>query len=323
MSKADNMLSILWALKSGQKKTAKQLAESLEIHIRTVYRYIDALCASGVPIIADAGHNGGYSLLQPFTEAPLLFDGSEQKALVHAAIFAQEAGYPFGKDLQRAISKLKRYTNPEQLDEINRHESGLDVIHPPSDGSLDHVLQQLELASAGGETLLMSYYKGRDEAPTERLLDPYGLVHWKSRWYIVGYCHLRLEIRSFRADRIQALSGAQMKFERPDAFSARQFFLRTLLPDSNDKDNLIPVRIKGHQGAVQELSDHWLFGHLVVERSDQHICFLADERYILTYTPYILLGFGRAIQVLEPAALQERMISLASELAEFYRVSYQ
>lgn len=64
MSKADNMLAILWLLKSRKRMTAKQFSDALEIHVRTVYRYIDALCASGVPIISDAGYNGGYSLLQ-------------------------------------------------------------------------------------------------------------------------------------------------------------------------------------------------------------------------------------------------------------------
>lgn len=73
MSKMVNMLSILWLLKTRKQLTAKELAEELEISIRTVYRYIDALCASGVPIIADAGHNGGYSLLNEFTKAPLFF----------------------------------------------------------------------------------------------------------------------------------------------------------------------------------------------------------------------------------------------------------
>jgi len=63
MSKNDNMLAILWMLNSGIKVTAKQISEKLEINIRTVYRYIDALCASGVPIISDTGHNGGDSFL--------------------------------------------------------------------------------------------------------------------------------------------------------------------------------------------------------------------------------------------------------------------
>ncbi len=71
--KNDNMLAILWMLNSGTKITAKQIAERLEINIRTVYRYIDSLCASGVPIVSDAGQNGGYSLLNDFINAPLFF----------------------------------------------------------------------------------------------------------------------------------------------------------------------------------------------------------------------------------------------------------
>lgn len=105
MPKNDHMLSILWMLNSGEKLTAKQIAEKLEIHIRTVYRYIDALCASGVPIISDAGHNGGYSLLHNFIKSPLLFSMEEKKALLHAAQFAQEAGYPLSEALEQATSK--------------------------------------------------------------------------------------------------------------------------------------------------------------------------------------------------------------------------
>lgn len=108
MSKADNMLAILSLLRSRKRMTAKQLAEELEIHIRSVYRNIDALCASGVPIVAETGRSGGYRLPDRYAEAPLFFDLDEQKALVHAAAFAREAGYPFGDALGRAVSKLKR-----------------------------------------------------------------------------------------------------------------------------------------------------------------------------------------------------------------------
>ena len=91
MSKNDNMLAILWMLNSGTKITAKQISERLEINIRSVYRYMDALCVSGVPIISEPGHNGGYSLLNNFIRTPLLFDLEEKKSLLHAAIFAMEA----------------------------------------------------------------------------------------------------------------------------------------------------------------------------------------------------------------------------------------
>lgn len=78
MPKIDNMLAILWMLRSGEKITAKQISEKLEINIRTVYRYIDTISTSGVPIISEPGHNGGYTLLNNFVEAPLFFDFEEQ-----------------------------------------------------------------------------------------------------------------------------------------------------------------------------------------------------------------------------------------------------
>lgn len=130
MTKADNMLSILWMLRSGKRKTAKQLAEALDIHVRTVYRCIDSLCASGVPIVAESGPNGGYTILSRFADSPLVFDAEEQKSLIHAAIFAKEAGYPHTEALDRATDKLKQYANEAQLEALERHGGGLSVIYP-------------------------------------------------------------------------------------------------------------------------------------------------------------------------------------------------
>ncbi|MFE5323722.1 helix-turn-helix transcriptional regulator [Paenibacillus sp. NPDC056579] len=317
MSKADNMLSILWLLKTRKRITAKQLAEELEINIRTVYRYIDALCASGVPIIADSGHNGGYSLLGQFNEAPLFFDINEQKALIHAAVFAEEAGYPFGEALNRAIGKLKKYTNEEQLHQINRHTVGFDVINPPSDGSLETFLQELELSVANGATLLMDYMKANPPSE-QREIDPYGIVYWKGKWYIVAYCYLRREIRSFRVDRIRSLSRTGAAFERPVDFSARQFFLNTLLPDMDNPETMLSIRVEGYEQAINDLCLHWLLGHVLVERTATTAHFQLDERSIVSYLPYTLLSYGKSIRIIEPAMLKERMVAISSALVQHY-----
>jgi predicted DNA-binding transcriptional regulator YafY len=131
MSKADHMLSILWMLKQ-RRRTAAELAEALEISVRSVYRYIDALCASGVPLIADSGTGGGYTLPEHFTGAPLFFDAREQRALVQAAAFARGTGYPYTEALNHAIAKLKRYSNTGQLEQMERHEQGIETLHAPA-----------------------------------------------------------------------------------------------------------------------------------------------------------------------------------------------
>ncbi|TGE34736.1 WYL domain-containing protein [Desulfosporosinus fructosivorans] len=319
MAKNDNMLAILWMLNSGVKITAKQIAEKLEINIRTVYRYIDALCASGVPIISDTGHNGGYSLLNNFIRVPLFFDIEEQTALLHAAIFAKEAGYPFNEALNNATSKLKMYSNQEQKSMLNRHLVGFEVISRIGDPSIKPVLVELEQAVANECSVEIEYRTGREEQPKHRVIDPYGMVYWNNKWYTVAFCHLRNEIRSFRAERIVRIMRIQMMFKRPEAFSAREFFIKNLLPDLEGKEGLISLIIGGRSEALDDLCLHWFLGHHLKERTSNQAVFLLEEKSIHTYVPYFLLPYGKSIQIIQPLSLKKKLIVVASELMEYYQ----
>ncbi|TKI79003.1 HTH domain-containing protein, partial [Bacillus wiedmannii] len=188
MPKIDNMLAILWMLRSGKKITAKQISEKLEMNIRTVYRYIDTISTSGVPIISEPGHNGGYTLLNNFIEAPLFFDFEEQTSLFHAAVFAEEAGYYGGEALNRAISKLSKYSNQEQEAKINQHLTSLEVISRFSSLSMEHFLKELEQAVTDGYSVKILYYKSSEKQLNYRLVDPYRIIYWNNKWYVIGFC---------------------------------------------------------------------------------------------------------------------------------------
>ncbi|MCG7409096.1 WYL domain-containing protein [Paenibacillus sp. ACRRX] len=317
MSKVDNMLSILWLLKTRRRMTAKQLAEQLEIHIRTVYRYIDALCASGVPIVSDSGHHGGYSLLAHFQDVPLMFDNEEQKTLIHAAKFAIEAGYPHEDVLQGAISKLRLYSNEEQISAMNRYSGGLDVIHPPVDESIRGTLQELELAGVDLVAVSIEYMKGYGTVIETRLFNLYGLVYWKSKWYAVGHCHLREEIRSFRVDRIKMIHRTEIQYEKPKDFSAKQFFMQSLLPNLDNKEQLVTLVIEGREQALDDLCAHWLLGHALVARSDTAARFCLDERTLETL-PYLLLSYGGTIRVTEPEFVIDQLIQVTTRMLHYY-----
>lgn len=320
MAKNDNMLAILWMLNSGEKITARQIAEKLEINIRTVYRYIDSLCASGIPVLSDAGQNGGYSLLNNFIQAPLFFDVEEQKALLHAAVFAREAGYPFSESLSNAAWKLKMYSTREQEIALNRHLAGFEVINRNIDPSVKATLEELERAVANEYSVEIEYHSSHGEHPMPRVIDPYGILYWNNKWYTVGFCHLRNQIRSFRAERILQIKSTQMTFKRPEAFSARNFFLQNLLPDLADKEGAVSLIIGGRSEALDDLCIHWFLGHYLKERTSNQAVFLIDERALHSYIPHFLLSYGKALQVIEPQSLKRKLAAVASELMEYYKI---
>lgn len=319
MSKIDNMLAILWMLKSDRKITAKQISEKLEINIRTVYRYIDVLSASGVPIISETGHNGGYSLLNNFIESPLLFDVDEQTALHHAAVFAKEAGYFLGEELNRATSKLKMYSNQEQEQMIKQHLEGLEVISPIGKSSMEPILKKLEQNIVTESSVEIQYHTGREEQAKHRTVDPYGIIYWNNNWYVIAFCHLRNEIRSFRVGRIISINQTEIMFNRPKSFSASEFFMKNLLPEVDDKQGLMPLVVSGKTSALDHLCQHWFLGHHLKERTSGKVIFLLEEDAIHTYVPYLLLPYGKSIQVIEPLSLKKELVKVLYELINYYQ----
>lgn len=313
------MLAILWMLNAKEKITAKEIAQKLEIHIRTVYRYIDALSASGVPIVSDAGHHGGYYLLNQYKKAPLLFDMDEKKALLHAAVFAKEAGYPYPKDLDRATAKLKMYSKQEQENILEHHLLGFGVINRAKQTVIQPLLSQLEQALGQELSVEIVYRSKSKEQSTKRCIDPYGILYWNNKWYVVAFCHVRQEVRSFRVDRISQMKVTQRNFERPKDFLARDFFLKNLLPDLDGKEDLVSFTIKGREEALDDLCIHWFLSYYLKQRMKNQTIFCVEKEVLYRYVPNLLLPYGKAIWVTNPQSLKDGLVEVTRELMEYYQ----
>lgn len=320
MSKIDNMMAILWMLNSGNKITAKQIADKLEMNIRTVYRYIDALSASGVPIISDTGHNGGYTLLNNFIESPLLFDVDEQTALLHAATFAKEAGYFFGEALNSATAKLQKYSNQEQENRVKQHLDGFEVISPIGQSAMEPILKKLEQGIVNELSVEIEYHTGREVKSKRRMVDPYGIIYWYNNWYVIAFCQLRNEIRNFRVGRIRSIVETESAFTRPKLFSASEFFMKSLIPEVEEKQALLSLVIAGKASAIDNLCQHWFLGHHLKERTSNEAVFLIEEEIAHAYVPYLLLSYGQSIQVIEPTSLRAKLIETLQELMQHYQI---
>lgn len=318
MAKWDNMLSMLWMLRSGRKLTAAQIAVSLEISVRTVYRYIDALCASGVPVVAESGHDGGIRILESFKETPLFFNSVELKALVDAYKFAQGAGYPYTEELESALKKVENGLHQEQRHDLSRLTSGLDVISPVRPPSVVPLLRDLEQAATDGRAVRIVYRKADAEQSDEREVDPYGLAYDRNEWYAVAFCHRSKAVRTFRVDRIVRLEPTEARFQKPERFSASAYFRAQSEREREAEGPLTVIRIEGEPDALNVVCDHWHLRHYLTERTDREARFLLDAPTMNKYLPKYLMTFGTAIRIREPLELKRRIRDIAFGIANHY-----
>lgn len=317
MAKADNLLAVLWLLRSRRKMTAGQLAEALETSVRTVYRYIDALCASGVPVIADTGPDGGYSLPENFRGAPLFFEPTELVALFQAADFAREGGHPHSEALGNALEKIRRTLAPEQSDLVARHTAAFRVEPPRRGRPAGPWLASLETAVADSETVRIAYKKPADQVPEDRTIDPYGIFYRNGFWYLIAHCHARQDLREFRVDRIQGLTPTGARFSRPDGFDLGEYMTISDMAEQTAQSPPVLMRLEGEPSAIASACDHHYFRRFVVEHHPREALFRIDRLGVSWFYGY-LLGFGRTIRILEPDWLRADLRRLAQDCLEHH-----
>lgn len=181
-------------------------------------------------------------------------------------------------------------------------------------------MKELELSVVEGYSVEILYHKGVEKQLKYRLVDPYRIIYWNNKWYIIGFCHLRNEIRSFRVDRIESLMLTEKKFNRPENFSARDFFMENLLPTIEDKEEITSLVINGDTRTLEDICQHWFLEHYLKERTLNQAVFLLEKNILHTYVPYLLLPYGKSIQVIEPKSLKKRLVEVLSELIKFYQI---
>jgi predicted DNA-binding transcriptional regulator YafY len=213
------LLTILELLQSRPGLSGEEMARRLEVDIRTVRRYVTMLQDMGMPVEGSRGPGGGYQLRPGFKLPPLLFTEDEATAVVLGLLgtqWLQIAIDPVA--VQGALAKVYRVLplrGRERLQGISSHISVMahgDEARP--DAAL---LVNLSDAIHTRHRICIEYRSPRSDE-TAREVDPYGVVGWRGRWYMVGYCHLRQGLRIFRLDRMAGVQTLATVFEPPEGF---------------------------------------------------------------------------------------------------------
>ena len=208
MRPADRLFQIVLQLGRGRIVTARALAERFEVSERTIYRDIQDLVASGVPIDGEAGV--GYRLNRGYTIPPLMFDQEELQALSFGAAVAKAWGdAPMAEAAERILSKVDAVL-PEKLRPVLDGQA-LFVPGFQMSEAVSAMLGEVRTAINRRVRVYLEYTDASG-APTERIIWPVALMYWGTSWTVGAWCELRQDFRSFRIDRILSARSLQTQF---------------------------------------------------------------------------------------------------------------
>lgn len=224
--RAGRLLSLLLLLQTRGRMTAQALADELEVSVRTVYRDVDSLSASGVPVYADRGPAGGYQLLDGYRTRLTGMTGEEAATLVLAGIPGTAAELGLGSVLAAAELKL-RAALPGEL--AGRADGVRERFHLDAPGwfRADEPVPHLAvLAGAVWDARMVAVRYRRWRAPREvsRTLSPLGVVLKAGRWYLVAAHADGERITAYRVAAVLDAEALDAPAFRPEGFDLATFW---------------------------------------------------------------------------------------------------
>ncbi|GHF89235.1 helix-turn-helix transcriptional regulator [Thalassotalea marina] len=220
MRKAERLFQLVTLLRGRRLAiTAKQLSETLEVSERTIYRDIQALMLSGVPIEGEAGI--GYRLDRHFELPPLMFTSEELLALILGSKMVKTWGDSVAA--RGAVSALDKITAilPERLKQQDQSELLL-VPEFLQNKNLAQLASDLRAAVESCLTINIEY-QDEQKRFSSRNIEPLGLVYWGGKWTLIAFCLLRQDYREFRIDRIVSLTCLDIQFEKLETKSLKHY----------------------------------------------------------------------------------------------------
>jgi predicted DNA-binding transcriptional regulator YafY len=314
------LLELLSLLQSRRDWPGAQLAERLEVGVRTIRRDVDRLRRLGYPIHATPGVAGGYRLGAGASLPPLLLDDGEAVAVAVGLRTAASTGVAGIEETSlSALAKLEQLLPSPLRRRLNALGSAT-VPYPGSGPVVDaEVLAAIASASRDHERLRFSY-RDREGARSRRMVEPQRLVHTGRRWYLVAWDSHREDWRTFRVDRIEPPLSTDRRFEprEPPAKDIAAYVARSIssVRDRYQAEIILHAPLAEVAARIPQS-----FGTL--EPIDERSCRLRTGSDWLGGLAVYVAGIGVDFEVLEPAEFVQELGTLAQRFTRAASFSAQ
>ena len=310
--KADRLVSILLLLQSAQRRTARELATRLEVSERTIYRDVDALSASGVPVYTERGSDGGIALAEGYRKALMHFGEEEIRALfVSGSAILSDLG--LGAGLDRALEKLRGGLSDmqRQAAEKARNRVHIDQRRWNQQDAPVEKLAMLRRAVWDDRCVNLTY-EDRHRTRTTRACDPFGLVSKAGVWYLVA--RTPEGFRSFRVDRIAAIEELDARFDRPPDFDLDDHWKRISADIMTSQSRTYPVKVRVDPETLAMITGFWPIENDPDDPNVVRVMFSNAQAAL-----YQVLSWGDGVSVIEPPELKAAIVEHATTLIARYR----
>ncbi len=234
--RASRLVNLLLLLQTRGQLTGAELAEQLEVSVRTVYRDVDALAEAGVPIYAERGPGGGVRLVDGYRTRLTGLNADEAEALFLSGLPGPAAELGLGTVVTAARLKVLAALPPELRARASRITERFHLDAPGWFRRSEELPHLETLASAVWESRRLTVRYRRGEREESRPLDPLGLVLKGGTWYLVAIS--KGGPRTFRVSRITEVKVEEARFERPGDFDLAGFWSASTAAYERDRLNV-------------------------------------------------------------------------------------
>lgn len=316
------LLGIIILLNSHGTIKASNLARLLETSERTIYRDIDILCESGIPITSASGPKGGFSFMEGYKiNSSQLETGDVFNILLSSMGIRPEKNTETAQQLKNSILKLENTLSKEHRNEIIKAKEKFFIDSEPWWGKKVEN-QNIDMIKKSLMNLkkLKIYYKKYNGEISERIVSPYGVVVKNSQWYMTAFCQMKDQIRIFKCNRIKSLELLNENFNIPKDFSLQKFWNNSkqqFLDHSsfNSTHSSYPVKIKFHEEKKKLLDGFYVQSFLQLSSGWIYIIDMLSFETACN----VIFPLCDRIEILEPIELREYIIKKVNKILNLYK----
>lgn len=312
--KINRLLEITILLINRGTITAKELADRFEVSTRTIYRDIDVLSSTGVPVYTNKGSKGGICLMEDYALNKAILNEHESDSLMLALKTLQSTRYP---ELDRILEKMGAlFKNTAQNDWVH-----IEFSPWGSGPNEDNKFLDIKVAILKRRVIDFDYVNSQG-GKSRRSVEPVQLWFKGGAWYLWGFCQKRNEFRTFRISRVKNLAVTEKMFEKRKQEGSRENEkasrneIAGVNPKIPEMPSVTEFTLRFQPEILYRVYDD--FDEDSIKRNEDGTVdvtlSMTEEEWVYSY----ILSFGHHAEVLEPVHLRNTIHDRLKKAIAFY-----